>query len=253
MKQLDEPTEKSITPAGTSHSAFQVFDALDDEAIVAEIEGRPIETWCYAAEGGLRLSKKGVDQCILELERQGWFYEEETLQCQQDPTNPEFVLFSAKVKKFRITQDGKRIECGTTIGTKRQSVLMKKRDGTLEEDPFWYEKGAMKAIRNAKLRTIPSELEQKIISLAKAQGRVRSIEAQELPRPPMQNALKRIKLKELKEFLDATFGAENARLIHDQASAWGLDWATIAQQAKENNLTYEEVVELVKKGSAQAP
>jgi hypothetical protein len=60
-------------------------------------------------------------------------------------------------------------------GTKRQWVKMKSK-GKIVDDPFWYEKGAMKALRNARSRLIPEEIRSKIITLAKTKGRVKDIQ-----------------------------------------------------------------------------
>jgi hypothetical protein len=73
---------------------------------------------------------------------------------------------------------------GSVIGTKRQSLFIYRKDKPPIPDPFWYEKGAMKAIRNAKSRTIPLELESKIIALAKEAGKVRQVGEEDIPPQP---------------------------------------------------------------------
>jgi glutaredoxin len=52
--------------------------------------------------------------------------------------------------------------------------------GKIVEDPFWFEKGSMKAIRNATARLIDEELKSNIIALAKQQKKVKVISENEL-------------------------------------------------------------------------
>lgn len=157
-------------------NVFALFDKLDDELILAELENRVANTWCYHfSQQGQEvwgLSKKGVDQALMELEKQGLVYDEPIVTIQADPTDPEYVLFFSNIRKFRYDREYRKIDMGSVSGYKRQCVKMK--NGT--DDPFWFEKGAAKATRNAKSRTIPIEIETKIIALAKREGKVKTVE-----------------------------------------------------------------------------
>jgi len=156
-------------------TVYQVFDALDDEQIVAEIEGRITQAWVYDAGGKIGISKKGVDQCTLEMAKQGWVFNELNVDIKDDTSDPEYRLFSAKVQAYRFSKSGDKFEQGIQIGSKRQWIKMKDH-GNIVPDPFWYEKGCAKAIRNAKMRFIPVEIEAAIVALSKQAGRVKRVD-----------------------------------------------------------------------------
>lgn len=163
----------------TAVSVYQVFDALDDELILDEIKGRITEAWVYDAGGKIGISKKGVDQSILEMAKQGWVFEELDVKVFDDPSDADYKLFTARVQAFRYTKEREKIEQGIQIGSKRQWIKMRLTSGALQPDPFWYEKGCAKAIRNAKLRFIPVEIESAVIALAKQSGRVKKVNERE--------------------------------------------------------------------------
>ncbi len=157
-------------------NVFALFDKLDDDIILAEIENRVVSTWVYHfiqdGQDIWGLSKKGVDQALMELEKQGIIYDEPIVSIQPDPTDPDYILFFANIRKFRYDAQIRKIDLGSVSGYKRQCI--KHKSGV--NDPFWFEKGAAKATRNAKARTIPVEIETKIIALAKTQGKVKQID-----------------------------------------------------------------------------
>ena len=164
---------KLATTEAAPVSVYQVFDALDEQQIIDEIEGRIVDTWCYEVQGKTGLAKKGVDQCILEMGKGGWIFNELDERVVVDPGDDEYRLFSVKVQAFRYTPNGEKFDMGTVTGNKRQWVYQLTRDKKKEADPFWYEKGVAKAFRNAKMRFIPAEIEAAIIKLAKDGGKVK--------------------------------------------------------------------------------
>lgn len=199
---------------------YQIMDALDDDLIKAELENRIVDTWVYSfvTDGKPQsgLSKIGVDACCTEMAKTGNVIKEGKIEFQLDPTDKEFVLFQGMAIRFVVDNDGKQIEMETVNGTKRQWTKMKAK-GKIIDDPFWYEKGAMKALRNARSRLIPEEIRTKIITLAKQKGRVKPIEAPANADPsPVKEAVKcnnaplplsdaqlkmiRAKIGEIKEF-----------------------------------------------------
>uniref|UniRef100_A0A6M3XZI6 Uncharacterized protein n=1 Tax=viral metagenome TaxID=1070528 RepID=A0A6M3XZI6_9ZZZZ len=159
---------------------YQVMDILDDELIKAELEHRIVDTWVYSFSSGgtlqTGLSKVGVDACCTEMAKAGNVIREGEVKFQRDPTDPEYILFQGSAKRFAITHEGKEIEMESVNGTKRQWTKMKKKDGKVVDNPFWFETGAMKALRNARARLIPEEIRTKIISLAKQKGKVKDID-----------------------------------------------------------------------------
>lgn len=158
---------------------FSQFDNLDDDAIVAELEGRIVESAVYHFnQDGHELwglSKVGADWAVTELGRKGYIIRDEDLTYQLDPTDPAYMLFTAKVGKHYVEKGGAEAQGETAIGTKRQWTKLRKRDGNLITDNFYFEKGSMKAIRNARLRLIPEETKAAIITKAKELGKVREV------------------------------------------------------------------------------
>lgn len=159
---------------------YSIMDSLDDEIIKAELENRVVKTWVYSfsSEGREQtgLSKVGVDACCTEMAKQGNVIREGAITFTPDPTNKEYVLFQGMATRYVVNADGKEIKMEEVNGTKRQCIMMRRKDKSIEEDPFWYEKGAMKAIRNARARLIPEEVKSKIIAFAKEKGRVKNID-----------------------------------------------------------------------------
>jgi len=159
---------------------FEVMDQMDDEIIIKEIEGRIVDTWVYhfKDETGREqwgLSKVGVDASCAELAKKGEVIRELDVSYQVDPTDKQYVLFTGKAARYAVARDGKEVLLDTAIGTKRQGLFTIKRDGSTIKNPFWFEQGAMKALRNARSRLISEEIKSKIIAFAKKQGKTQDV------------------------------------------------------------------------------
>ncbi len=175
-KTAEEQT--AIVKISEGQDIFAIFDQLDDAAIVNELEGRLVESAVYSFDQGGKqiwgLAKTGVDWCATELEKKGYIIRDEELTYTLDPTDPTYMLFTAKVGKY-FADTNKEVKVDTAIGTKRQWTKMKRQDGSVMADTFWFEKGSQKAIRNARMRLIPEETKSTIIALAKQGGRVKEV------------------------------------------------------------------------------
>lgn len=192
MSKSSEAHIAAMNEAGTTEAIvlrepldiFAQFDRLDDVAIVDEMEGRLVDSAVYHFNQQGKelwgLAKTGVDWCATELSKKGYILRDEELNYSQDPTDPTYILFTAKVGKYFVDKTGAEAKVDSTFGTKRQWTKMARRDGTTAVDPFWFEKGSQKAIRNARMRLIPEETKAAIISLAKSGGRVREVKQEEL-------------------------------------------------------------------------
>jgi hypothetical protein len=172
-------------------SIFRTLDGLDDELIKAELENRITKVWVYSFKQGGKtitgLSKVGVDAACTEMAKSGHIIEEGLVEHQMDPTDENFVLFKVTASRYLVNLDtGQRIKMETVNGTKRQGVKMKAK-GKWIGDPFWYEKGAMKAVRNARSRLIPDEVKATITTLAQGKGRVRTVTSDDHKPEPKDN------------------------------------------------------------------
>ncbi len=174
-----EETKTDAVAVREPTDIFARFDQLDDEAILAELEGRLTEVAVYHFNQQGKeiwgISKVGIDWATTELAKKGYILRDEKMDYQVDPTDPNYVLFTATVGKYFVAKDGAEAQGDAAIGNKRQSIKMQKRDGTTTPDPFWFEKGSQKAIRNARMRLIPEEIKSQIILMAKGQGRVKEV------------------------------------------------------------------------------
>lgn len=163
------------------YDPFSIMDRLDDDAIVAELEGQIIQALVYqikdksgrVTEG---LSKAGVDACCREMARQGEVLRELELEVTETATE---YLAKCKVGRYAVrfnpeTGETREVLLDTAFGVKRQPKYYE--DG--KSNPFAYEQACMKAARNAKMRLLTEELKQKVIALARKEGRVKVHEEQ---------------------------------------------------------------------------
>lgn len=164
-----------------SQDIFERFEQLDDKIIIQLLEDQVAEAWVYhfKQEGKhiWGIGKAGIDGCAKEMGKKGIALREDSVDFMIDPTHPEFVLFTAKVSKHVVDEKGNEATVESAIGTKRQWIMLKRRDGKLTSNKFWFEQGSQKALRNAKARLIPDEIKAKILAFAQKKGKVREIEA----------------------------------------------------------------------------
>jgi len=160
---------------------YALMDRLDDDLIKAEIENRIVKTWIYSFQSQGKtlegLSKVGVDACCSEMAKNGHVIREGEVRFQVDPTDREYVLFMVSATRVLVDPErGEEQAFETVWGEKRQWTKFRKKDGTIVDDNFWFEKGAQKAARNARARLIPEEVRSKIITLARgSKDRVRDL------------------------------------------------------------------------------
>jgi hypothetical protein len=171
------------------YDVFAIMDKLDDEIILAELENRVVSTWVYSFPGQdgktqTGLSKRGVDEACTEMAKKGHVIEEDSIEYSPCPISGEHVLFKAQVRRVLINKDGSRVPMETVFGTKRQWIKEQRKDKSIFDDKFWFEKGAAKALRNARSRLIPAEIQATIISLAKSSGKVKNIVTNGVATPP---------------------------------------------------------------------
>lgn len=174
-----------LVPIQDEIDIFKKFDELDDSLVLAEVDKKVGEVWVYRfnqkGHDIWGLAKEGVDQCAIAMGNKGIALREGKVTFEMDPTSPEHVIFTAVVSKHLVDKAGQEAMVEQTIGVKRQSLMRKitKQDGyEMVSNEFWAEQGAMKAIRNAKMRLIPEEIKSLVIANAKkSKGKVRSFKS----------------------------------------------------------------------------
>jgi hypothetical protein len=151
---------------------FKLMDALDDQLIIAELEGRMPEilTYHFTDKGQevWGLSKAGVDEATGELARQGEVIRELELHFTDGEKE---AFFQVKSGRYAIAKDGREVLLDTKFGVKRQGKLTQKGNPNV----FWYEQGSIKACRNASMRLIPKTIVQAVIENAKVKGKVKEV------------------------------------------------------------------------------
>jgi hypothetical protein len=155
---------------------FRIMDALDDELIIAELEGRMPEVLTYhftdKGQEVWGLSKAGVDEATGELAKQGEVIRELEMKWTNEEKDAFFIV---KAGRYVISKGGQEILLDTKIGTKRQPKLY--RSGG--ENAFWFEQGSIKACRNASMRLIPKTIVQAVIENAKQKGKVKEVKKED--------------------------------------------------------------------------
>lgn len=168
-----EPTTLARQPQ-FGPEPYLLFDRADDEGIIARVRGAALKRYVYHfKQGGQEIYGLGIDgaeACKRELARTGEVLEEDDVQIERD--EPEAAYFKARCSRWATNKDGKRIKLDSALGMKRQAKFITRRDGTIEPNPFWFEQGCSKAIRNAILNLTPMEIQERVIAAFKNRGQV---------------------------------------------------------------------------------
>lgn len=208
---------------------FMAMDKLDDEAIVAELQGQIVDTLAYQFEKDGQtvtgLSKAGVDAVCREMAKQGEVIRE--LELNVLDTGEDYVAH-VKAGRYIIqinqqTGESREVLLDTVFGVKRQP---KKYDNG-KTNPFAYEQAVSKASRNAKMRLLREDLKQATIQLAQEQKKVIKVSE--------KNGTKSTNEKSLSE--------AQIRLLYGRAKSKGLSEEAVHKMIKEI-LSKESVKEL---------
>ena len=156
---------------------FKLMDALDDQIIIQELEGRlpQILTYHFSEKGQeiWGLSKVGVDEAKGELAKQGECIRELEVEFKD---NDNEAFFTVKAGRYVVSKDGKEIPLDTAFGFKRQP----KKFSSGQINSFWFEQGGIKAARNASMRLIPATIKQAVIEYAKQKGKVKEVKKEDI-------------------------------------------------------------------------
>ena len=158
------------------------FDRLDDELIIAELQGRAVQTWAYSFRQDNQeisgLSIGGVEQACRESGRRG----EAIRVLRHEWRETEDAVFATvEAGRFLIAADGREILTDTTIGAKaapKRKWSNKKRGWY--NDPFVFETAISKAARNAKSKLLDDRLKAETLAAALKAGRTRQVDKKEV-------------------------------------------------------------------------
>jgi len=170
-------------------SPFVIMDKLDDELIIAELEGKVLDTLVYHYKDKGQelwgLSKAGVDEATGELAKRGEVIREVDVDVTWDDS---FFYAKAKAGRYVVSREGQEVLLDTKFGSKRQDKKWKRGTDEEKENPFAYELAITKACRNASIRLIPKAIQQAVIEAAKKKGGVKQV-SQEENKPPISNPI----------------------------------------------------------------
>lgn len=181
---------------------FEVMDRWDEQQMLDEMKGAIAKTLVYSFKMDGKtvtgLSKVGVDECCIVLAQEGQVIREEDVSYQlRGEGEKEEALFKAFAARYAVSSTGEAL-LDRVVGVKRQP-LYEMRGQTLKPNPHWFEHGAMKALRNARFRLIPSKTREAVIAMAKEGGAVR--EMRPTDQTPDYEELESKALKELEQLI----------------------------------------------------
>jgi len=180
------PAEENLPVVFEDHDALVSLELAEDAMILAEMQGRVIDTYMYeikTAEGPKEgLTVAGVNFACREYAQRG-----EVIRIvgkpdilAADPQDPDYVIVAVMVQRFRVAENGDSVPLDNAMGIKRQWKKMEvgcKRNengrpipgtGKIVTDPFYMEKAVSKAVRNSKKALIPANVVLELLKLIKS-------------------------------------------------------------------------------------
>ena len=168
---MNEPSVPQVRPYP---EALQLFDRADDVQIANQLKGVVLKEYVYAfKQAGQMIYGLGVDgaeACKRELAKTGEVIREDDIQLMHQDTETAYFKAFASRWVVRVGQEEKKLD--TVVELKRQPKFITRRNGELEANPFWFEQGGSKAMRNAILNLIPEEIKQRVIRMYKEEAKV---------------------------------------------------------------------------------
>ena len=172
------PDETTTAVATRDMSVLAQIDALDEQLVIASLSGGLAETtekWVYRfPQGGQQivgLSIDGVQEAARHLATKGEAIEQ--VWVKMEDQNEREAFFLACAVRYAVAPDGTRVELDRAIRAKRQpkfttlTANVAQRKGVSEElNPFWYEIGVAKCMRNAVEALLPEAIKQHMIKFA---------------------------------------------------------------------------------------
>lgn len=156
--------------------ALITLDRLDDDLIIAELQGRAVSAWAYIfTQDGQEvtgLSVAGVEQAARETGRHG----EAIRVIHHDWRETDDAYYvTVEAGRFYVASDGREVHVDTAIGAKKEAKLKWGKNKGWYTDKFAFEKAFSKAARNAKAKLLDETLKAEVIAMALKEGRYRQV------------------------------------------------------------------------------
>ena len=176
------PAAETTPRTRDSMAAYLAFDRADDALIAERLKGRSLSAMVYhfkqQGQDVYGLGVDGAEACKREMAKNGEIIDEESVKLEKDTDREAYFL--AKATRYAY-HGATRVMLDSAIGSKRQS----KWTPSGSANPFWFEQGCTKAMRNAILRLTPELIKQQVIEAYKGVAiAVTAEEASEEALPP---------------------------------------------------------------------
>lgn len=180
---------------------YDLIDMLDDQQIMAELSGKLVDEYVYKfeeynpdtrqKETKYKLSKIGTNWACREYAKRGEMIRVVGHpEVKVDPGDPEYILVTVIAERIKRDK-GREIVMDNRVGAKRQWRKLKKRDGTMVDNQFWFEHAVAKAERNSKQALLEADFVKALIdAYLRKKGKVRDLtgSSQQQQAAPSQGA-----------------------------------------------------------------
>lgn len=172
---------------------FELMDREDEEQILLELRGAPVEKFIYKnSRGDFDLSYAGTKWAVRKMAEEG-----EVIRVDGHPKvercviDPEYITVTILGKRVKVNAEAKsETVLDTNVGAARGWIKQKLRDNRIVADEFFFNKTVSKATRNLLQILMPQDFKRRIIETLKAMDGQRPTQSQQrLPqgqqnRPP---------------------------------------------------------------------
>jgi hypothetical protein len=153
---------------------FALVNHEDEAEILAELRGAPADKFVYRnARGQWELTYAGTKWAVRKMAEKG-----ETIRIDQHPKvercviDPEYITVTVLAKRVMVDKDTKvETILDTTIGSARNWIKQKMKDGSIHADDFFFSKCVSRATRNSQQSLLPQDFKKEVIdALVKMHG-----------------------------------------------------------------------------------
>jgi len=153
--------------------ALVIFDRLDNDVIIAQLQGRSVTTWAYTfQQEGKKLSGlsvTGIEECSRLAAMRGEALRVLTFRL-EDQGEAYFAM--VECGRFAVREGGEAVLLDTALGTKREMKVKVRRSGGYYTDGNAADVAMSKAARNAKAKLLDPQLKEQVMAAALETGRV---------------------------------------------------------------------------------
>lgn len=147
---------------------FELMNREDEQQILDDLRGIPTERFVYKnSRGQFELSYAGTKWAVREMAEKG-----EAIRIQDHPRvercviDPEYVTVTVLASRVQVNRDAKvETLLDTQVGSARGWIKLKRLDGTVVPDEFFYNKTISKAVRNVQQALMPQDFKKAMIDV----------------------------------------------------------------------------------------